>query len=95
MALPGEARTRRHRECGNLKSVLIGELHVEEHHRRSQTLDLCQRGPSVRGLAHNVEAVVLEQRPGATPEGREVVNDEHGHSHAAHRRMGEAAAREG
>ena len=66
---------------GDLDSVDVRELNVEQHHVRAQLLYGAQRGLAVLGLADHVEALRLEQHAGARPEARVIVDDENGPGH--------------
>ena len=53
---------------GDLESVQVGKLDVEEHDLRAQPATLVQRGCAVHSLAHDLEALGLQHHPGAGPE---------------------------
>src|SRR5215217_2254513 len=73
-AVLGQAR-------GHLEAVDVGQLHVEQHHIRVEARHGVEGAQPVLRLADHVEALALEQHPGAGPEARVVVDDEDGGGH--------------
>src|SRR5215208_911276 len=73
-AVLGQAR-------GHLEAVDVGQLHVEQHHVRVEARHGVEGAQPVLRLADHVEALALEQHPGAGPEARVVVDDEDGGGH--------------
>ena len=64
---------------GDLEAVDVRELHVEQHELRRELGGSSKRGRPVLGLADDLEALGLEQRPGVRPEARVVVDDQNVH----------------
>ena len=76
---------------GHLEAVDVGQLHVEQHHVRTQLDCRIHRGQTVLRLAHDHVALELQKAPRGGPEPRVVVDDEdscgHRRSLLAHTRF--------
>ena len=66
---------------GDREPVDVGQLNVEHHDVRPESLHLRKRLLADRGLSHDVEALHLEQRTRRGAEARMVVDDQHRRAH--------------
>ena len=73
----------------------MGKLNIKQDYTRPQPANLIQGREGVRRLAHDLEPLQLQQRPGHRPEGGVVVDDQHGLGHRLIVARAEGASHQG